>query len=359
MSQPFHNMPTLSKVFILTLLCWLGLTHAVERGEPEPTPDAQGHIQKKIGHRTADWINRISPFESLQQVQRGAVPPAGATSSSSSVITYHGGPVMTTLSKLVVIWYGNWRQTNNTDTLAGQQLILDALYGMAATPNGTTNYAGITTGYASALGNYTQTGGLSVSNLSSTNIVELTVPTSLTYGGTKLTDKTVLSLVTLAAGNAPDVNAIYLVLSSSDIAETSGFLSKYCGWHSYNATLFKGKSIKYAFVGNPAKSLSSCAYQTTSSPNNNPGVDAMISVIAHELAETVSDPQLSAWFNSAGAENADICGWTYGSQLTRLPNGSYYNVTLPTRTGTRNFLLQRALASSNSKCYVNATGAVQ
>ena len=267
---------------------------------------------------------------------------------------------MTTLSKIVVIWYGNWRQTNKTDTLAGQQLVLDALYGMAAAPTAnTTNYAGITTGYGSNLGVYTQTGSTSVSRMSSTVITEVTVPTSLTYGGTKLTDKGVLGLVTLAAGSTPDVNAIYLVLSSSDIAETSGFLSKYCGWHSYNTTAFKGKPIKYAFVGNPAKSLSSCAYQTTSSPNNNPGVDAMISVIAHELAETVTDPQLNAWYNSAGNENADMCGWTYGSTLTLLPNGAYYNVTLPTKTGTRNFLLQRALAVSNSKCYINATGNVQ
>ena len=36
---------------------------------------------------------------------------------------------------------------------------------------------------------------------------------------------------------------------------------------------------------------------------------AMVSVIAHEAAEAVSDPNLNAWFDSTGQENADKCAW--------------------------------------------------
>jgi hypothetical protein len=190
--------------------------------------------------------------------------------------------------------------------------------------------------------------------------VQVTQPASSTYGGTTLTDASVLNLVKANVGAVADANAIYLVLSSSNINESSGFLTKYCGWHTYSTKIAPGKAIKFAFIGNPNKSLANCSYQTTSSPNGNPGVDAMVSVIAHELMETVSDPQLNAWYNASGDENADICGWTFGSQQTAVGNGSYYNVTLPTRNGShRHFLLQRALASSNSKCYINATGGVQ
>lgn len=269
---------------------------------------------------------------------------------------------MASVSKIVVIWYGNWAQSSGTDTAAGQGIILDALYGLAVTPGAnSTNYAGITTGAASALGTYSQTGGSFTSAISSPTIVQFTQAASSTYGGSTLSDASVLNLVKASAGAAPDVNAIYLVLSSSNINESSGFLSKYCGWHSYNSRSFGGKPIKYAFVGNPNKSLGSCSYQTATSPNSNPAVDAMVSVIAHELMETVSDPQLNAWYNGAGAENADMCGWTFGSTQTLQANGSYANVTLPARGGStsRPYLLQRALASSNSKCYINATGAVQ
>ena len=77
--------------------------------------------------------------------------------------------------------------------------------------------------------------------------------------------------------------------------------------------------------------------------------------IAHELVEAVSDPQLNAWYDSAGYENADKCAWTFGqagpSGVRSLPNGSFYNMTL----GGKNFLVQRNLAS-NSLCYVAAGG---
>ena len=261
---------------------------------------------------------------------------------------------MPSLSKVVVIWDGNWNQKNNTDTPAGQQIIRDALYGMSV-QNAVNNYSGITTGYSANLGRYTDSSGAAVSQASSATLVEYTQAASTTYGGKTLTDASVFSLVKAYAGTG-DPNAIYMVLSSSDIAEKSGFLTKYCGWHSYGTV--GANKIKYAFIGNPNRSLSACAVQTTS-PNGNAAVDGMVSVIAHELVEAVSDPYLNAWYNASGYENSDMCSWTFGSQL-KLTNGAYWNVNLPTRSGsTRNYLLQRQLGASDSKCYINATGPVQ
>ena len=71
--------------------------------------------------------------------------------------------------------------------------------------------------------------------------------------------------------------------------------------------------------------------------------DAMASIIAHELAETVTDPDLNAWFDSRGYENADKCAWTYGATQT-TSNGAKYNVTF----GSLNWLLQQN--------WVNASG---
>ena len=86
----------------------------------------------------------------------------------------------------------------------------------------------------------------------------------------------------------------------------------------------------------------------------------MVSVIAHEMIEIVTDPLLSAWYNKNSSENSDMCSWTYGSKLNKTTNGAYWNVTLPKPGGgTRNYLLQRQLAVSNSKCYINATGSIQ
>ena len=68
----------------------------------------------------------------------------------------------------------------------------------------------------------------------------------------------------------------------------------------------------------------------------------MASIIAHELEEAVTDPDLNAWYDSRGAENADKCAWTFGNTYT--VNGAQANMQL----GSRHFLIQRN--------WVNATG---
>ncbi len=68
----------------------------------------------------------------------------------------------------------------------------------------------------------------------------------------------------------------------------------------------------------------------------------MASIIAHELEEAVTDPDLNAWYDHRGAENADKCAWTFGSTYTA--NGAYANMQL----GSRNYLIQQQ--------WVNASG---
>ena len=336
----------------LSAVASLGLATGTALAKPphEPSVDIFGNISEKVVHRSGPHA----------QATRNFAPPAGSTAANRSPITYHNGPVMTALSKIVVIWYGNWAQPTGTDTAAGQQIIRDALFGLSAPPStGFTNYTGITTGASSGLGVYTQTGGSAVAQVSSPTLIEYPQPISAAYGGYVLTDASVQALVTSFASSAPDPNAIYLVLSSSDVSESSGFLTAYCGWHTY--TTVGSTAVKYGFIGNPNKTLTACNVNTAGvSPNDNPAVDAMVSVIAHELEETVTDPLINGWYNRSQAENGDMCAWTFGNAQTKLANGSYYNVTLPTYGGgSRHYLIQRALARTSSKCYVNATGAIQ
>jgi hypothetical protein len=130
------------------------------------------------------------------------------------------------------------------------------------------------------------------------------------------------------------------VLTSADVTATSGFCTQYCGWHTHGT--ISGSDIKYSFVGNPDRCPSACEAQTTS-PNNNAGADGMASIISHELEEATTDPDLNAWYDRRGQENADKCAWTFGTTST-AGNGSQYNMTL----GSRNYLIQRN--------WVNASG---
>jgi len=257
---------------------------------------------------------------------------AGGTASLSA-IQYHGGPVMGTPT-VYLIWYGNWNQGNGTDTPAGQALVRSFLGGI-----GGSNYYKINTTYSASGGAPTGSVTLSASEKTDTG-----------SRGTRLRDADIKTIVgsAISAGLPYNTNGIYFVLTSSNVSEQSGFCTKYCGWHTHGT--INGGDIKYSFVGNAARCLSGCAAQTTS-PNGNAGVDGMLSVVAHELEEANSDPDLNAWYDASGAENADKCAWTFGGAQSCGGSGCS-NVSW----GGKSWLVQRNLDAQDNKCYVSYKG---
>ncbi|MFT3915577.1 MAG: hypothetical protein QM704_16120 [Anaeromyxobacteraceae bacterium] len=263
----------------------------------------------------------------LRGAAEGAVT-VGSTGVVTPAITHHGGPVIGTPTAYV-IWHGNWNQANGSDNAAGQQIVRDFLANVGGSP-----YFKINQTY-------------SIASTAVTGNVGYGGEATSTSTSTRLRDADILKIVngTLDSGALPyDPNGVYFVLTSSNVAESSGFCTKYCGWHTAG-TATKGH-VRYSFVGNANRCLSGCAAQSVS-PNGNAGVDGMVSVIAHELEEATSDPDLNAWYDSGGAENADKCAWTFGNYST-LPSGAAYNMTL----GARNYLIQRNLkhAASGDTC---------
>ncbi len=248
---------------------------------------------------------------------------AKVVKTPSNGILYHGGPVMNNVNgtNVYYIWYGNW--TGSTTPA----ILTDLASNLTGSP-----WWNINTSYADGAGKKV------------VNRVNWLGSTTDSYSlGAALSDANVKTVVTSAitSGRLPsDANGIYVVLSSADVNETSGLCTQYCGWHS--AATLGAVVIKYAFVGNPDRCPTACGTQT-SGPNSNTGADAMASIVAHELAETVSDPQLNAWYDSRGYENADKCAWTYGATYTAA-NGAVANLKL----GARDFLLQQN--------WVNAAG---
>jgi hypothetical protein len=288
---------------------------------------AQGQGDRGPGKSSDDQSSNVSVHE-MNPIE--TAPTSGGTGSLTP-ITWHGGPVMGT-PKAYLIWYGNWNQSNSSDTPAGQTLVRDFLYGLSNSPYYQINktYNG-PTGFVSVGGEITDTGSL----------------------GTNLSDTNIRTLVTnaITSGKLPlDASGVYFVVTSSNIAKR-GFCTQYCGWHTY--TTVQNVAVKYSFVGNANRCLSACAAQTAG-PNGNAGVDGMLSVLAHELEEATTDPNLNAWYDSSGNENGDKCAWTFGQSLTLGSNGAYYNMSLPAQSvASRNYLIQRNVSATDNKCYVN------
>jgi hypothetical protein len=245
------------------------------------------------------------------------------TTVSNNGITYYNGPVMTGATNVYYIWYGNW--TNNSATT----ILTDLMRGFTGSPLFNTN----TTYY----------NGSGQRVLNSINFVQ-SINDNYSLG-TSLSDANILSIVTNAITNGAlpkDPNGVYFILTSADVIGTSGFGTNYCGWHNHAPIM--NTDIKYSFVGDAStQAPSSCIALTPSlAPNGNLGADGMASVIFHELAETVTDPDLNAWFDSRGAENADKCAWNFGTTYTTATSKKA-NV----RLGGRDFLIQQNWVNAN------------
>jgi hypothetical protein len=238
-------------------------------------------------------------------------------------IQYWGGSVLLGSPHVYIIWYGTFD--------SGTTGILSTLIGSI----GGSPYFNINTGYFDSNGN-------SISNsLTSAGSVQNNYSR-----GNSLHSSDIGGIVsdTISGGLLPlDANAIYVVLTSGDVS-VSGFGTSFCGYHSVKT--MSNTNVHYAFIGNPAPShMGGCApgQNQTNSPNNNPGADAMASTISHELEETVTDPNLDAWYDSGGNEVADKCAWNFGTTYT-VSNGSVANMNL----GGNNYLIQQD--------WVNASG---
>lgn len=247
------------------------------------------------------------------QSELSPAPSAGAVNTGNG-IEYHGGPVMLSPHNIYFIWYGNWSGSIATTILP------DFITGL----NGS-NYFNTNITYGDANNDIVNT--ISMSGQIFDNYSQ----------GTDLGCCGVQNVVTstLNSGKLPtDANGIYLVLTSPDVTEGT-FCHQFCAYHT--RTTVNNTDIKYGFAGNPATQCPAGCEDQTNSPNGDDGADAMANFLAHEINETITDPDLNAWFhtNTAG-EVGDLCNFIFGNEFF-TPSGARANITL----NGRNYLIQQ------------------
>lgn len=280
-------------------------------------PDNGNYEYRPTGKGWGELVPVPPGIDVKNQAAKGARP------QGSNGISYRGGPVMVDGVNVYYIWYGDW--SGNT----APSILSDFAVGIS-----NSDYWNINTTYYDGAKHYVKP------------IVTLSGQTSVAYPyGTSLSDSQIQQVVADAINGSKltkDVNGVYFVLTSKDVTASSGFCTQYCGWHTHGS--IAGSDIKFSFVGNPERCPSSCAAQTSTSPNGNIGADGMASIIAHELEEAATDPDLNAWYDNRGYENADKCAWTFGTTYT-VANGSKANMNLPAANG-RDFLIQQNWANA-------------
>jgi hypothetical protein len=308
--KSFHG--AIVRRFVLALSLAGGIAAALATAQEtmvslRPRPEGVGHIRSSGPNNAA----ATTTFDTGNQIQ------------------YWGGAVMLGTSHVYIVWYGAFD--------SGTQAIINSFVSSI----GGSPYFNINTGYFDSSGN-SVSNSLTLSGSAQNNYSRGKSLRSSDIGG--------IVADTLAASQLPlDANGIYLVLTAGDVS-VSGFGSSFCGYHSVRTV--NSMNVHYAFIGNPAPAhLDNCAQQATNSPNNNPGADGMLSTIAHELSETVTDPNLDAWYDSGGNEVADKCSWNFGTTYT-VSNGSLANMNL---SGNNYLIQQNWVNAAGGSCGLSAS----
>jgi hypothetical protein len=226
---------------------------------------------------------------------------AGKAGTSTNNLTYHFGPVMTQPVAVTPIYWGpKWA---DPVFMGDKNTGLSALY---ASYNGS-SHADIST-------QYTQSSGAKTSKVVTVN---LSIKDTSTASSSTAN---VLSKVVATVGFLNLSNDGYYPVYTDLPRGNAG----YCAWHSAGTVTQGGisKTIKFAFffdltgdAGCDPADLRNDYSQAT---------EALANVSIHEIAEAMTDPQLNAWYDKQGYENADKCAWKFSANGVQLVSGGYF-----------------------------------
>lgn len=254
---------------------------------------------------------------------------------------YHMGPVLTANITVHPIWYGTWLKSQ-------KRIIREFINSISAVESKRPSVAG----WWKTVQLYTDQTGANISR--TVRLGQEKNDRFYSHGKslTRLSVQSVIKSHVTARSKPLPINpkgGLYLLLTSTDVY-VQDFCGQVCGFHYFTFPSIVGYTLPYAWVGNSAKLCPGvCAYpfavpqympglKAVRSPNGDVGVDGMISVIAHEIAELATNPLVNAWYAGpdpvAPVEIADLCegiygtggGGSYTGQLLDGEDGATYNM---------------------------------
>jgi len=247
-----------------------------------------------------------------------------AGGGGTPTILYNGGPVLLSSVPIYVIYYGNL----GSFPLHSQDIVNAFLAGLGGTPQFRVNttYCELQTTNCA-----TDSPSTSVSGSLGYDLSHIFYDSG--SQGASIRSSAIPAILHNAlttTGHLPvDDGAIYILITDPTV-KVSGFCTSFCAYHTRSTGIVSGHTIHYALAPEPGSKCTACdgnfAFGQSTTPNGDPGADEVVDSLEHELSETVTDPDLNAWYNSNGSENGDLCNYNYGD-FNSLPknNGASYN----------------------------------
>jgi hypothetical protein len=258
---------------------------ATQSANTQNSAAADGQAASRIPNHHAE----IMPMRGAKQ--SSAVNAAPAAASNPLNIPYLGGAVFANATTYAV-WWGN-----PGDFAADERDGIDDIlrYGFEGSP-----YLALADQYLFGRKAKTHFGG---------NLFDSSAPPTQDPPTSEIVTEVYNVLVD--NGQKPDPSALYMVFTSNFPPQNN-----YCAFHDVG-TGPDGTAIHVIFVPN-AQNVSPCWVQPPelSCNHHSNGLQAAANSVAHELMESITDPNLDAWTTTDGNEIGDPCNFTYKRCIT-------------------------------------------
>jgi hypothetical protein len=288
--------------------------HTVGAVRPAPAPH-------KVNLHTA--FERALGKTRSSYPRAGIVPPRGRQAPTSQYrgrprycvepacdLSWQGGPVQHSPHIYILLWGPNW--TNSDPGYGYTYWMFDSL------GQSNDSWSTTTSQYCDGSGCPSFTGAV----LNSPWQDSSTPPNPITPSDLAAEANAVVS----AAGITDTADAQIVVMPQSGSCYSDGFAGScgtpgsgsYCAWHSYNGT------VSFTNLPYQLDAQSLCGENWTNSGSAGE-YDGFTTVGGHEFAESVTDPQLNAWYDPApgGGEIGDKCAWSDPHGDVPLTNGTF------------------------------------
>ena len=294
---------------------------------PEPEFSAQGNGPPEVARRVHELRGMQPPGGRDDGWLEQAKPGGGGGGGKNTGIFFHGGPVLLSPNVQAVYWGTSRIYTGGpTPGATGAGSTDGSLVGFFMRNIGGSPYWNI---------NHTYFDGSHNLINNSLNYVSYWAANSAPPGAP--TDAQIANLIISGFNGGQltfDASTIYPVFTGPGINLGGGFGSQYCAYHGHFT--WNGNSVKFAAMPYNADFPSGCT-PGQGSANGDPAADAEVNTLVHELEEATTDPDLNAWYDRRGFENADKCAWNFGTTASS-------NISI----GGKQFLVQMNWINSGS-----------
>lgn len=230
----------------------------------------------------------VHPITHIVPRPHGAIEPAGSN------LINHGGPVETAPVVYVVYW--GWTSDPSGEQARLQSFLNDV--GGSSWLSTVTQYSGA--GNPSGLLKGTWSDSASVPNRPSQSQISSEAAKAAGHFGTGTSDN------------------VEIVVATPTGHSQRGFGTQWCAYHG---DVSSDPNVTFTYLPYMTDAGANCGEDSVNSGSAGL-LDGVTIVEGHELAETITDPLLNAWYDSSGSEIGDKCAWI-NLQNTSMGGGSF------------------------------------